>query len=139
MVTERSHILKKTCSWQLQVCLSMCDFLLPPSIKGLKEKQPEESLASLILRTLAWWERFSIAFRTGSSLKSDKMGRSILRVSTFFSKWSLNFLTTSSSSVIALSPSTRVILLTLRVLSAKFGLIVWQNYRLFSSHWDYCR
>ena len=29
--TKRSHILKQTCSFQLQVCLSMCD------IKGLIE------------------------------------------------------------------------------------------------------
>ena len=64
-------------------------------VTNLKEKQSEESLASLIFRMLAWWEKFSIVFRTGSSLKSDKMGRSIVRVLTIFSKWSLNFLTTS--------------------------------------------
>ena len=42
-------------------------------VSNLKEKQSEGSLASLILRTLIWLEKFSIAFRTGSSLKSDKM------------------------------------------------------------------
>ena len=35
VVTKRSHIRKQTCSGNLQVCLSMCDLLLPPSIKGL--------------------------------------------------------------------------------------------------------
>ena len=35
MVTKRSHILKQTCSWKLQVCLSMCYLLLPPGIRGL--------------------------------------------------------------------------------------------------------
>ena len=39
----------------------------------------------------------SMALRTASSLKSDKIGQSILRASTVFSEWSLNFLTTSSS------------------------------------------
>ena len=28
MSTKRSHILKQTCSFQLQVCLSMCDILV---------------------------------------------------------------------------------------------------------------
>ena len=93
-------------------------------VTNLKEKQSKESLAFLILRTIAWWKHFSIAFRTGSSLRSDKMGRSILRVSSIFSKWSLNFLITSFSSVITLSPSTtRVILSSLKVLSVKFDLI----------------
>ena len=55
------------------------------TVTNLKEKQSEEFLAFLILRILAWWEKFSIALRTGSSLKSDNMGRSILRVSTIFS------------------------------------------------------
>ena len=36
MITKRSHILKQTCSWKLQVCLSMWTFLLPPGIKGLR-------------------------------------------------------------------------------------------------------
>ena len=35
MVTRRLRISKQTCSFQLQVCLSMCDLLLPPGIKGL--------------------------------------------------------------------------------------------------------
>ena len=69
------------------------------TVTNLREKQSEEFLAFLILRILAWWEKFSIALRTGSSLKSDNMGRSILRVSTIFSNWSLNILTTSFSSV----------------------------------------
>ena len=34
-------------------------------VTKLKEKESEESIASLILRALAWWEKFSIAFRTG--------------------------------------------------------------------------
>ena len=41
MVTKRSHILKQTCSWtlsiQLQLHLSICDFFLPPGIKGFKQ------------------------------------------------------------------------------------------------------
>ena len=28
IVTKRSHILKKTCSWRLQVCLSMCNLFV---------------------------------------------------------------------------------------------------------------
>ena len=70
-----------------------------------------------------WWEKFSIALRTRSSHKSDDIGRSILRVSTIFSKWSLNILTTSFSSVTTLSPLMRVILSSLRVLSVQFRLI----------------
>ena len=100
------------------------------TVTNLREKQSEEFLAFLILRILAWWEKFPIALRTGSSLKSDNMGRSILRVSTIFSKWSLNILTTSFSSVITLCRSTRVILSSLRVLSVQFGLIICQNFLL---------
>ena len=51
-------------------------------VTNLKEKQSEEFLASLILRTLAWWEKFSTALRAGSSIKSDK-GRSILSLYNF--------------------------------------------------------
>ena len=47
-------------------------------VTNLKEKQSEDFVASLILRTLSWWEKFSIALRTGSSFKSDNMGQSIL-------------------------------------------------------------
>ena len=36
MVTKRSHILKQTCNFHLQVRLSVCDFFLPPGIKGSK-------------------------------------------------------------------------------------------------------
>ena len=60
------------------------------------------------------------------------MGRSISRVPIIFSKWSLNFLTTSFSSVITLSPSTRIMLSSLRVLSVKFDLIVCQNFLLLA-------
>ena len=67
-----------------------------------------------------------MALRTGSSLKSNNMGRSFLRISTIFSEWSLNFLTTFFSSVITLSLSTRNVLLSVRVLSVKFSLIVCQ-------------
>ena len=28
LVTKRSHILKETCSFELQVCLSICDFFV---------------------------------------------------------------------------------------------------------------
>ena len=34
MVTKRSHILKQTCKWKLQVCLSMCDLFV--ALKKLK-------------------------------------------------------------------------------------------------------
>ena len=110
-------------------------------VTNLKEKHSEEFLASLILRTLAWWEKSSIALSTGLSLISDNMGGLILRVSTIFSKWFLNILITSFSSVITLSPSTRVILSSLR--SCQYNLAWWFAKifycRLFSSHWDYCR
>ena len=33
---KRSCVLKQTCSFWLQICLSTSDFLLPPGIKGLK-------------------------------------------------------------------------------------------------------
>ena len=89
-------------------------------------KQLKEFLASLILRTLAWWQKCPIELRTGSSLKSVNMGWSILMVSAIFSKWSLNILTKYFSSVITLSPSTRVILSSLRVFSVQFGLMVCQ-------------
>ena len=59
-------------------------------VTNLKGKKSEESLTSLILRTHAW-EKVLIAFRSESSLKSDNMGRPILRTSAIFSKWSLNF------------------------------------------------
>ena len=35
------------------------------TVTNLKEKQSEMFLASLILKTLGCWEKFSIAFRTG--------------------------------------------------------------------------
>ena len=35
VVTKRSHIFKQTCSFELQVCLSMYDLFLQPGIKGL--------------------------------------------------------------------------------------------------------
>ena len=56
-------------------------------IANLMEKQSEEFLAFLILRTLAWWEKVSTALRTGSSLKSDNMGHSILRVFSQSDPW----------------------------------------------------
>ena len=51
-------------------------------VTNVKEKQSEESLASLILKTLGRWKKFPIAFTMGWSLISDNMGRSVLRVST---------------------------------------------------------
>ena len=33
MSTKRSHILKQTCSFQLQVCLSRCDILVQSSVQ----------------------------------------------------------------------------------------------------------
>ena len=33
---KSSHILKKACSWKLQVCLSMYELLLPPGLKKLR-------------------------------------------------------------------------------------------------------
>ena len=36
MCTERSHILKQTCTWKLQFCLRICD-LLVASVKGLRK------------------------------------------------------------------------------------------------------
>ena len=37
MSTKRSHILKQTCSFQLQICLSMCDILVNIGTKGLSK------------------------------------------------------------------------------------------------------
>ena len=54
-------------------------------VTNLKEKQSEEFLASLILKRLTRWEKFSITLRKVSSIKSYNVGRSILRVSTIFS------------------------------------------------------
>ena len=33
MSTKRSHMLKQTCSWKVQICLSMCDFLVEGLIR----------------------------------------------------------------------------------------------------------
>ena len=49
----------------------------------LKEKKSVEFLICLILRMPACWEKFLTALITGSSLKSDNMGWSILRVYNF--------------------------------------------------------
>ena len=73
--------------------------------------------------------------------KFDLQGRSIWRVSTIFSKWSLNASAKSLSAVITLSSSTRTIFSSLRILSVKLGLTVFQK-RLLSvsfSRWDYHR
>ena len=35
---KRSYVLKQTCTFQLQVCLSVYDLLLPPDIKGIMSK-----------------------------------------------------------------------------------------------------
>ena len=37
MSTKRSHIIKQTCSWKLQVCLSMCDLSVDTCTKGLNQ------------------------------------------------------------------------------------------------------
>ena len=60
-------------------------------VTNLKEKQWEKSLFSLISGPLAWWEKFTITFDSAfksfrSSLKSDNMRRSILKVSKIFPK-----------------------------------------------------
>ena len=68
------------------ILVGMISLQISSIVTNLKEKQSEESLGSLILRTLAWWEKVLIAFRMELSLKSDKMERSNLRVSTIFSK-----------------------------------------------------
>ena len=46
---KRSYIIKQTCSFQLQVCLSTFDLLLPPDIKGLRIYQIEISQFSSFL------------------------------------------------------------------------------------------
>ena len=37
MSSDRSHILKQTCSWKLQFCLSMCDLLVDIRHERVKE------------------------------------------------------------------------------------------------------
>ena len=67
--------------------VSMANISLENSslITNLKEKQSDEFLGCLILRTIACWEIFAMALKTGSSIKSD-MTRSFLRVSTISTK-----------------------------------------------------
>ena len=36
MVIKRSHMVKQTCYFQLQICLSICDLYVTTRIKGLK-------------------------------------------------------------------------------------------------------
>ena len=60
-------------------------------VTNLKQNQSEGFLAYSILRTLVCLEKFSMVLKTESSLESDNMGRSILRVSTIFSEWSQFF------------------------------------------------
>ena len=64
MVTKRSHILKQTCSFQMQVCLSMCDLLLPQGIEGLKDQLGHYSFAELRQSS-----KFKMAFNHALALK----------------------------------------------------------------------
>ena len=79
---------------------------------------------------LGCWVKVLIAFATGSLSKSTLQGRSIWRLSTIFSKWSLNTFAKSVSSVVTLSSSTRNIFSFLRALSVKLDLIFFQKFLL---------
>ena len=64
------------------------------------EKNTEEFVFSLIFNMLGCWETFLIAFSTSYLSGSTLQGRSIWRLSTIFSKWSLNSFITSFISLI---------------------------------------
>ena len=44
MITKRSHILKQTCSWYLQVCLSMCDLSVTTRYLRVKPRLPKQDV-----------------------------------------------------------------------------------------------
>ena len=102
------------------------------------DKQAEEFVFSLIFNMLGCWVKVLIAFATGSLSKSTLQGRSIWRLSTIFSKWSLNTFAKSASAVITLSSSTSNIFPFLRALSVKLELIFFQKFLLSVSfsRWD---
>ena len=94
------------------------------------EKKGEEFVFSLIFNMLGCWEKFLITFITSSLSRSTLQGRSVWRFSTIFSKWSLNVFAKSVSAVISsnyLTSSTRIIFSSLRILSIKLSLIVFQK------------
>ena len=64
MSTKRSHILKQTCTWKLQVCLSMCDLLAGIRHQRVKERNISKTSAMLflclfLLLTKIWSKHFS--------------------------------------------------------------------------------
>ena len=73
MVTKRSHILKQTCSWKVQVCLSMCDLFLPPGIKGLN---------GLINLSMLFWKMRSVYFTNHVQKSRPKvfLGKGVLKI-----------------------------------------------------------
>ena len=102
------------------------------------DKQAEEFVFSLIFNMLGCWVKVLISFATGSLSKSTLQGRSIWRLSTIFSKWSLNTFSKSVSAVITLLSSTRNIFSFLRALSVKLDLIFFQKFLLSvsASRWN---
>ena len=102
------------------------------------DKQAEEFVFSLIFNMLGCWVKVLISFATGSLSKSTLQGRSIWRLSTIFSKRSLNTFSKSVSAVITLLSSTRNIFSFLRALSVKLDLIFFQKFLLSvsASRWN---
>ena len=56
MSTKRSHLLKQTCSWKLQFCLSVCDHFVKLALKGLM---------------ITFWGLLLLDFRRWQSSKFD--------------------------------------------------------------------
>ena len=63
-------------------------------------------------------------------IRSDNMGRSVLRVSRIYSKWWPHFSTTFFSSVAYFFQPTKAIFSASRVLLVKLALIVFRNFLL---------
>ena len=51
MSTERSHILKQTCNFQLQVCLSMCGILVDIRHQRVKHTKKKHALRGNLCKT----------------------------------------------------------------------------------------
>ena len=71
MVTKRWDILQETCSWKLQICLSMCDIFVNTGIKGLRRETRE----SHIIWTVCYYSkrRWGLKNEIVESLEKTKM------------------------------------------------------------------
>ena len=52
---KRSYKLKKTCREKLQICLNVCDVLLPPGIKGINSHKNHSVISRLIIDSINYW------------------------------------------------------------------------------------